>query len=40
MLFQISDRFLFEAELEFELEEGITETGLEYAQIATASRTT
>jgi hypothetical protein len=33
MLFQISDRFLFEAELEFELEEGVTATGLEYAQI-------
>jgi len=33
MLFQISDRFLFEAEVEFELEEGVTETGLEYAQI-------
>lgn len=33
LLFQISDRFLFEAEVEFELEEGVTETGLEYAQI-------
>lgn len=32
-LFQISDRFLFEAELEFELEEGVTVAELEYAQI-------
>ncbi len=32
-LFQFQDRVLFEAEFEFELEEGITETGLEYAQI-------
>lgn len=32
-LFQFQDRVLFEAELEFELEEGITETGLEYAQL-------
>lgn len=31
-LFQFQDRILFEAELEFELEEGVTETGLEYAQ--------
>lgn len=33
MLFQISDRFLFESELEFALEEGATTTNLEYAQI-------
>ena len=33
MLFQISDRFLFEGEFEFEIEEGVTETNLEYAQI-------
>ncbi|GMQ81135.1 MAG: hypothetical protein BMS9Abin05_0565 [Rhodothermia bacterium] len=33
MLFQISDRFLFEGEFEFELEEGVTETELEYAQV-------
>lgn len=33
LLFQISDRFLFEGELEFELEEGVTVTSLEYAQI-------
>ena len=33
MLFQISDRFLFESEFEFELEEGVTETQLEYAQV-------
>lgn len=32
-LWQISDQFLFEGELEFELEEGVTETELEYAQI-------
>ena len=32
LLFQASDRMLFEAELEFELEEGVTETNLEYAQ--------
>ncbi len=31
-LFQFQDRILFEAELEFGLEEGITETQLEYAQ--------
>lgn len=31
-LFQFQDRILFEAEFEFELEEGVTETGLEYAQ--------
>ncbi len=33
MLFQISDRFLFEGEFEFEIEEGVTATDLEYAQI-------
>lgn len=33
LLFQFLDRILFEIELEFELEEGITETGLEYAQV-------
>lgn len=33
MLFQISDRFLFESEFEFELEEGVTRTRLEYAQV-------
>lgn len=33
MLFQFQDRILFEAEFEFELQEGITETGLEYAQL-------
>jgi hypothetical protein len=33
MLFQISDRFLFESEFEFELEEGVTSTALEYAQV-------
>ncbi len=33
MLFQISDRFLFESEFEFELEEGVTATKLEYAQV-------
>lgn len=32
-LFQISDRFLFEGEVEFELEEGVTVASLEYAQI-------
>ncbi len=32
-LFQFMDRVLFEAEFEFELQEGITETGLEYAQL-------
>ena len=32
-LFQFQDRVLFEAEFEFELQEGITETGLEYAQL-------
>ncbi len=32
-LFQASDRFLFEAELEFELEEGVTVTQLEYAEV-------
>ncbi len=32
-LFQFQDRILFEAEFEFEVEEGITETGLEYAQL-------
>jgi len=32
-LFQFQDRVLFEAEFEFELEGGITETGLEYAQL-------
>lgn len=33
LLFQFSERFLFEAELEFEIEDGATRTGLEYAQI-------
>ncbi len=33
MLFQISDRFLFEGEFEFEIEEGVTATDLEYAQL-------
>ena len=33
MLFQISDRFLFESEFEFEIEDGITSTDLEYAQV-------
>ncbi len=33
MLFQFQDRILFEAEFEFELQEGVTETGLEYAQL-------
>lgn len=32
-LFQFQDRILFEAEWEFELEGGVTETGLEYAQL-------
>ncbi len=32
-LFQVEKRFLFEAELEFELEDGATEVGLEYAQV-------
>lgn len=32
-LFQFGDRVLFEAELEFELEEGVTEVGLEYAHL-------
>jgi len=32
-LFQFQDRFLFEVEFEFELEGGVTETGLEYANI-------
>ncbi len=32
-LFQFQDRILFEAEFEFELQEGVTETGLEYAQL-------
>lgn len=32
-LFQIADRFLFEAEVEFALEEGVTEAELEYAQV-------
>ena len=32
-LWQFQDRFLFEAELEFEIQEGVTETGLEYAQL-------
>ncbi len=32
-LYQFQDRILFEAELEFELTEGVTETGLEYAQL-------
>lgn len=33
LLWQIADRFLFESELEFALEEGVTEAELEYAQI-------
>lgn len=33
MLFQFQDRVLFEAEFEFELTGGVTETGLEYAQL-------
>ena len=32
-LFQFQDRILFEAEFEFELQGGVTETGLEYAQL-------
>ncbi len=32
-LFQFQDRVLFEAEFEFELKEGVTETGLEFAQL-------
>jgi len=32
-LFQFQDRILFEAELEFEIEDGVTQTGLEYAQL-------
>ncbi len=32
-LFQFQDRVLFEAEFEFELTDGVTETGLEYAQV-------
>ncbi len=32
-LFQFMDRVLFEVELEFELTGGVTETGLEYAQL-------
>lgn len=32
-LFQFQDRVLFEAEFEFELQGGVTETGLEYAQL-------
>lgn len=32
-LFQFQDKILFEAEFEFELQEGVTETGLEYAQL-------
>lgn len=32
-LFQFQDRVLFEAEFEFELEEGVTQTGLEYAHV-------
>ena len=33
LLFQIRDRFLFESELEFEIEEGVTATSLEYAEV-------
>ena len=33
LLYQISDRFLFEGEFEFEFEEGVTMTELEYAQV-------
>lgn len=33
MLFQFQDQILFEAEFEFEFEGGVTETGLEYAQL-------
>lgn len=32
-LYQFQDKILFEAELEFELEDGVTQTGLEYAQV-------
>ncbi len=32
-LYQFQDKILFEAELEFELEDGVTATGLEYAQV-------
>ncbi|MFV1985981.1 MAG: hypothetical protein ACC682_01760 [Gemmatimonadota bacterium] len=32
-LFQFQDRILFEAELEFEIEDGVTQTGLEYASL-------
>ena len=32
-LFQFQDRFLFETELEFDVEDGVTQTGLEYAQL-------
>ncbi len=32
-LFQFGDHFLYEAELEFDIEEGVTNTSLEYAQI-------
>lgn len=33
LLFQFGERLLFETELEFEIEDGATRTGLEYAQI-------
>ena len=33
LLFQFGERLLFEAELEFEIEDGVTRTGLEYAQV-------
>lgn len=33
LLFQFGERLLFEAELEFEIEDGVTQTGLEYAQV-------
>jgi hypothetical protein len=32
-LYQFQDRVLFEAEFEFELSEGVTQTGLEYGQV-------
>lgn len=32
-LYQFQDKILFEAEFEFELQGGVTETGLEYAQV-------
>lgn len=32
-LYQFGDQFLYEAELEFDIEEGVTNTSLEYAQI-------